>query len=125
MSTRRDRWLASLAWTAAASSAPRDDVRFRLVRRPALALQPRRLERVPRKAGDAISQRRRCHGAANVRDFVDELRAQLLAANVPTELRVYPGAFHGSPSLVPDSELSRRWRRDELSALDRALNDPR
>ena len=50
---------------------------------------------------------------------------QLRAANVPTELRVYPGAFHGSPSLVPDSELSRRWKRDELSALDRALNDPR
>ena len=60
--------------------------------------------------------------------FVDEDIAYaqaLLAANVPTELRVYPGAFHGSPSMAPDAEISRRWRRDELSALDRALNGAR
>ena len=60
--------------------------------------------------------------------FVDEditYAQALLAANVPTELRVYPGAFHGSPSMAPDAEISRRWRRDELSALDRALNGPR
>ncbi len=60
--------------------------------------------------------------------FVDEDIAYaqaLLAANVPAELHVYPGAFHGSPNLAPDAELSRRWRRDELSALDRALNGPR
>ncbi len=60
--------------------------------------------------------------------FVDEDIAYaqaLLAANVPAELHVYPGAFHGSPNLAPDAELSRRWRRDELSALDRALNGAR
>jgi acetyl esterase/lipase len=57
--------------------------------------------------------------------FVDEDIAYaqaLLAANVPTELRVYPGAFHGSANLAPNAEISKRWRRDELSALDRALN---
>ena len=60
--------------------------------------------------------------------FVDEDIAYaraLLAANVPAELHVYPGAFHGSPNLAPDAELSKRWRRDELSALYRALNGPR
>jgi len=60
--------------------------------------------------------------------FLDEDIAYaqaLLAANVPTELRVYPGAFHGSNAMVPDAEISRRWNSDELSALDRALNGTR
>lgn len=60
--------------------------------------------------------------------FVDEdisYALALLAANVPVELHVYPGAFHGSPSMAPNAEISKRWRRDELSALDRALNAPR
>ena len=57
--------------------------------------------------------------------FVDEdvtYAQRLMAAGVPTELHVYPGAFHGSPGLVPNSPLSRRWAADELAALDRALN---
>ena len=57
--------------------------------------------------------------------FLDEDIAYaqaLLAAEVPCELHVYPGAFHGSSTLVPDSDTSRRWRRDEKAALDRALN---
>ena len=57
--------------------------------------------------------------------FVDEdvtYAQRLMAAGVPTELHVYPGAFHGSPGLVPNSALSRRWAADELAALDRALN---
>ena len=60
--------------------------------------------------------------------FVDEDIAYaqaLLAADVPVELHVYPGAFHGSNAMVPDSEISRRWNSDELAALDRALNGPR
>lgn len=60
--------------------------------------------------------------------FVDEsvaYTAALLEADVPVELHIYPGAFHGSNALVPDSEISRRWQRDELSALDRALHGPR
>ncbi len=57
--------------------------------------------------------------------FVDEditYAQRLMAAGVPTELHVYPGAFHGSPGLVPNSALSQRWAADELAALDRALN---
>ena len=57
--------------------------------------------------------------------FLDENIAYaqaLLAANVPVELHVYPGALHGSNLIVAESEISRRWNSDELAALDRALN---
>ena len=57
--------------------------------------------------------------------FVDEditYAQRLMAAGVPTELHVYPGVFHGSANLVPNSALSQRWAADELAALDRALN---
>jgi acetyl esterase/lipase len=56
--------------------------------------------------------------------FLDEdieYARRLLAAGVPTELHVYPGAFHGSPGTVPGSALSRRWRQDELASIRRAL----
>ena len=59
--------------------------------------------------------------------FLDEDIAYaqaLLGAAVPCELHVYPGAFHGSSSFVPHSDISRRWHRDEMAALDRALNGP-
>lgn len=57
--------------------------------------------------------------------FLDEDIAYaraLLAAGVPCELHVHPGAFHGSNFMVPHSDISQRWLRDEMAALDRALN---
>jgi acetyl esterase/lipase len=56
--------------------------------------------------------------------FLDEDVAYaraLMAAGVPAELRVYPGAFHGSTSMVAHSPLSQRWVADQDDALRRGL----
>ena len=53
--------------------------------------------------------------------FLDEDIAYaraLLRAGV----HVYPGAFHGSKYSIPHSDITRRWHRDEMAALGRALN---
>ncbi|MDH3499359.1 MAG: alpha/beta hydrolase [Acidimicrobiia bacterium] len=57
--------------------------------------------------------------------FLDEDIAyaqRLLAAGVPTELHVYPGAFHGSDAFVPMSDISQRWAADRNRALMTALH---
>jgi len=46
---------------------------------------------------------------------------RLTRAGVPTELHVYPGAFHGF-ELAPDTRLTRTAERDRLDALVRALH---
>lgn len=56
--------------------------------------------------------------------FLDEnieYARKLLSSGVPTEIHVYPGAFHGSNMFVSRSPLSKRWRDDEWDALKRAL----
>ena len=82
----------------------------------------------PRRAADLsrLPPAYICVGTMDM--FVDEDIAYaqaLLAADVPVELHVYPGAFHGSPSSIPEAALSVRWSADEQAALDRALNGPR
>jgi acetyl esterase/lipase len=50
-----------------------------------------------------------------------EYARRLIRAGVPTELHVYPGAFHGFP-MVPDAKVSQAFARDQLNALQRAFS---
>ena len=50
-----------------------------------------------------------------------EYARRLIRAGVPTELHVYPGAFHGFP-MVPDAKVTQAYTRDYLNALSRAFN---
>jgi triacylglycerol lipase len=45
---------------------------------------------------------------------------RLISAGVPTELHVYPGAFHGFDGLAPAARISQRFKTDRNSALTRA-----
>ena len=57
--------------------------------------------------------------------FLDEdisYAQRLLAAGVPTELHVYPGAYHGF-DVAFDADVTRRFRRDSTAALKRALTN--
>jgi triacylglycerol lipase len=45
---------------------------------------------------------------------------RLVAAGVPTELHLYPGAYHGY-EIAFDAEVTRRSAADALHALRRAL----
>ncbi|QYX76645.1 alpha/beta hydrolase [Streptomyces akebiae] len=46
---------------------------------------------------------------------------RLIQAGVPTELHFFPGTFHGSMTLVPDAEVSRRMLAEQFDALRRGL----
>ncbi len=49
-----------------------------------------------------------------------EYARRLMRAGVPTEVHVYPGAFHGF-NLVPSAHISQAFERDMFAALRRAL----
>ncbi|SMB96914.1 alpha/beta hydrolase fold domain-containing protein [Deinococcus hopiensis] len=49
-----------------------------------------------------------------------EYARRLLSAGVPTELHVYPGAFHSFDSVMPKARVSQRLRNDLLFALTQA-----
>jgi len=64
-----------------------------------------------------------CVGTLDVfRDEDIRYALDLLAAGVPTELHVYPGAPHGFEMVTPDTAVARRCRRDIDDALGRALS---
>jgi acetyl esterase/lipase len=57
--------------------------------------------------------------------FVDEnieYAQRLIQAGVPTELHVYPGAFHGFDMFAPSAKVSKQFKADRESALKRALH---
>jgi acetyl esterase/lipase len=57
--------------------------------------------------------------------FLDEsidFARRLAAAGVPTELHVYPGAYHASEELAPEAPLSRTILATRTAALRRALD---
>jgi acetyl esterase/lipase len=58
--------------------------------------------------------------------FVDEnieYAQRLIQAGVPTELHVYPGAFHGFDLFAPSATVSKQFKADRDSALKRALHN--
>jgi acetyl esterase/lipase len=55
------------------------------------------------------------------RDETIDFAARLLRARIPTELHVYPGAFHGSEIFAPDAALSGRIWAQRIEALQRAF----
>lgn len=55
------------------------------------------------------------------RDEAIDYATRLMQAGVPTELHVYPGAYHAAEAFVPKADHSKRFQRDQLSALSRAL----
>lgn len=62
-----------------------------------------------------------CVGALDL--FVDEnltYAHRLIRAGVPTELHLYPGAFHGFP-IVATAHVTQAYKRDMLNALRRAF----
>ena len=50
-----------------------------------------------------------------------EYARRLLRAGVPTELHVYPGAYHGFQGLVPQARLSQAFVQDYFAACGQAL----
>ena len=58
--------------------------------------------------------------------FVDEsldYARRLLGSGVPTELHIYPGAYHGFP-MATQASLSKAFEADCIAALNRALAAP-
>lgn len=55
------------------------------------------------------------------RDECIEYARRLFAAGVPTELHVYPGAFHGFDLMAPDSAIGRLAWNLRWTAVTRAL----
>lgn len=58
------------------------------------------------------------------RDEAIDFAARLLAAEVPAELHVYPGAYHASEMIAPEAALSQRIWATRIAALRRHFRLP-
>lgn len=65
-----------------------------------------------------------CGSAEVFRDETVAFAGALWAAGVQAELHVWPGAFHGSTSMMPDTTLSRRAVRALQEFTGRLLGSP-
>lgn len=52
-----------------------------------------------------------------------EFARRLTRAGVPTELHIYPGAYHGF-RMVANAQVTQTAAQDQLAALKRAIGDP-
>lgn len=59
-----------------------------------------------------------------LRDEAIDYAARLLRSGVPTELHVYPGAYHAFEEICPTARVSRRAVAGRVAALRRALSTP-
>ncbi|HYC22028.1 MAG TPA: alpha/beta hydrolase [Candidatus Bathyarchaeia archaeon] len=78
----------------------------------------------PARAGDLATMPPTWIGVGTLDVFRDEnidYAKRLLAAGIPVELHVYPGATHGFELMAPDAAVARRCQRDIDEALGRAL----
>jgi acetyl esterase/lipase len=78
----------------------------------------------PARAGDLDGLPPAFIGVGTLDVFRDEnieYAQRLLAAGVPTELHVYPGATHGFEAMCPGAAVAQRCQRDIDDALKRAL----
>jgi acetyl esterase/lipase len=65
--------------------------------------------------------RRRIFRSGHVDENI-EYAQRLIQAGVPTELHVYPGAFHGFDLFAPSVRVSKQFKADRDNALRRALH---
>ncbi len=89
---------------------------------PGLAKTPKGA--VPARLADVSGLAPAFIGVGGLDLFADEDVAyarRLMAAGVPTELLVVPGAYHGFDGLVPNAPVSLRFKAEALAALKRGL----
>ncbi|MFP6808023.1 MAG: alpha/beta hydrolase [Pseudomonadales bacterium] len=64
-----------------------------------------------------------CVGSEDLfRDEDIEYAQRLISADVPCELNVFPGLYHGGDMFIPSAAVSKRLQRSFLAALNDALN---